>query len=292
MRKFLFVLLIPLQLVAQPFSNQEINRWESQAKQVTIIRDNYGIPHIYGKTDADAVFGLMYAQSEDDFRRVEMNYVEKLGRIAEVRGESELYNDLLIRLIIDSTDAINDLKAAPDWLKKLCNAYADGINYYIYKHPATKPVLLNRFEPRPPFLDGRKLRSYQYCRYLVRRIKNFIQDQTTIVQKQYRRMRLTGSNGFAFSPKITESGNAILFTSIPMLHFSSATKCIWSTRDECVWSRDPSSSCQGFNSIAWMHTRSRRADSYVERLPGKMASGSINMMVAKACYHKKNITAV
>ena len=90
MRILLSLFLLPLQLFAQPFSKTEIGNWEKQAKQVTIIRDNYGVPHIYGKTDADAVFGLMYAQCEDDFKRVEMNYIEKLGRLAEVNGEKNI----------------------------------------------------------------------------------------------------------------------------------------------------------------------------------------------------------
>ena len=80
MKKIILLLLVPAQLLAQPFSATEISRWEKQAKNITIIRDNYGVPHIYGKTDADAVFGLLYAQCEDDFKRVELNYVEKLGR--------------------------------------------------------------------------------------------------------------------------------------------------------------------------------------------------------------------
>ena len=88
MLKFLILLILPLQLLSQSFSREEIFLWEKQAKNVNIIRDNWGIPHIYGKTDADAVFGLMYAQCEDDFKRVEMNYVEKLGRMAEVKGAS------------------------------------------------------------------------------------------------------------------------------------------------------------------------------------------------------------
>src|SRR5579863_3009245 len=96
-------------------SNTELRRWEKEAAQVTIMRDNWGIPHIYGKTDADAVFGLLFAQCEDDFKRVEMNYIEKLGRLAEVKGESELYNDLLVRLIIDSADAVNDYNKSPLW---------------------------------------------------------------------------------------------------------------------------------------------------------------------------------
>src|SRR5450755_2581874 len=142
MKKMLCILLLPLQLFAQ-FSKEEISRWQQEAKQVTIIRDNWGIPHIYGKTDADAVFGLLYAQCEDDFKRVEMNYIEKLGRMAEVKGESALYNDLLIRLVIDSGDAMADYKKCPLWLQTLMNAFADGINYYLYKHPAVKPALLN-----------------------------------------------------------------------------------------------------------------------------------------------------
>ena len=84
-----------MQLFAQPFSSTEITAWKNQANNITIIRDNYGIPHVYGKTDADAVFGLLYAQCEDDFKRVELNYIEKLGRLSEVNGEKYLYNDLL-----------------------------------------------------------------------------------------------------------------------------------------------------------------------------------------------------
>ena len=108
MKYFFIILFFPLQLFAQPFSKSEIARWEKQAANITIIRDNYGIPHVYGKTDADAVFGLLYAQCEDDFKRVEMNYIEKLGRLSEVNGEKDLYNDLLIRLVIDTADAIKD----------------------------------------------------------------------------------------------------------------------------------------------------------------------------------------
>ena len=153
---FFLILLLPAQLFAQNFSATEINRWQQQANRVTIVRDNWGIPHIYGKTDADAVFGLLYAQCEDDFKRVEMNYIEKLGRMAEVKGEEELYNDLYLRLIIDSAEAVADYKKSPVWLQKLLTAYADGVNYYLYKNPSVKPALLYRFKPWYPLLwtDG------------------------------------------------------------------------------------------------------------------------------------------
>ena len=157
MKKFIVILfLLPITCWAQNFTKDEINRWEQQAKKVNIVRDNWGIPHIYGKTDADAVFGLLYAQCEDDFKRVEMNYIEKLGRLAEVNGEKDIYNDLYLRLLIDSSDAIKDYKMAPAWLKKLLQAYADGINYWLYKNPGNKPALLTRFQPWYPLLwtDG------------------------------------------------------------------------------------------------------------------------------------------
>ncbi len=156
MKKLFLLLLFPIQIFAQKFTQTEINRFQQQAKNVEIIRDTWGIPHIYGKTDADAVFGLLYAQCEDDFKRVEMNYIEKLGRLSEIKGEKELYNDLQIRLLVDSVEAIADYKKAEPWLKKLLNAYADGINFYLLKHPETKPALLTRFQPWYPLLwtDG------------------------------------------------------------------------------------------------------------------------------------------
>ena len=61
----------------------EVARWEQRADNVTIIRDTWGIPHIYGETDADVVFGMIYAQCEDDFPRVELNYINAMGRLAE-----------------------------------------------------------------------------------------------------------------------------------------------------------------------------------------------------------------
>ncbi|MEN9730122.1 MAG: hypothetical protein RLZ91_1239, partial [Bacteroidota bacterium] len=127
MKKLLLLLLISTSIFANPIPK----RWKAQAKRVTIYRDAYGVPHIYGKSDADAVFGMMYAQCEDDFSRVERNYLEKLGRLAEVDGPSELANDLYLRLIIDPQEAKADYEKAPAWLKQLLNAYADGINYYL-----------------------------------------------------------------------------------------------------------------------------------------------------------------
>ena len=196
MLKFLILLILPFQLLSQSFSKEEISHWEKQAKNVNIIRDNWGIPHIYGKTDADAVFGLMYAQCEDDFKRVEMNYIEKLGRLAEVNGEKDLYNDLLIRMLIDSADAIKDYQQSPAWLKQLLNAYADGINYYLYKHPNIKPALLTRFQPWYPMLwtDG-SIGAIDVADITVNELKNFYSGDPAVTasDKLARRIPTMGS---------------------------------------------------------------------------------------------------
>jgi acyl-homoserine-lactone acylase len=280
MKKMFLFLLLPLQLFSQSFSKEEIARWEKQAKQVTIIRDNWGIPHIYGKTDADAVFGLLYAQCEDDFKRVEMNYVEKLGRMAEVKGESELYNDLLIRMIIDSADAVKDFNSSPAWLKKLCNAFADGINYYLYKNPATKPALLTRFKPWYPMLwtDG-SIGAISTADVTVNDLKNFYSNEPAVASiEEPAEEILTGSNGFAFAPKITDSGNSILYIN-PHVTFYFRPE-VHMVSDEglnaygaVTWGQF--FVYQGFNEhCGWMHTSSAvdAADSYIEKI-SKIKSG-------------------
>ena len=277
MLKFLILVILPIQLLSQAFSKEEISRWEKQAKNVSIIRDNWGIPHIYGKTDADAVFGLLYAQCEDDFKRVEMNYIEKLGRMAEVKGEGELYNDLLIRMVIDSADAVKDYNNAPAWLKKLCNSFADGINYYLYKNPSTKPALLNRFKAWYPLLwtDG-SIGAISTADINVNDLKNFYSGEPSVsINKNSEEEILTGSNGFAFSPKITESGNAILYINPhvtfyfrPEVHMVSEEGL--NAYGAVTWGQF--FVYQGFNEhCGWMHTSSAvdAADTYIEKISKK-----------------------
>ncbi|HET7789424.1 MAG TPA: penicillin acylase family protein, partial [Gemmatimonadales bacterium] len=126
---------------------QDVARWEREAKRVTIIRDDWGIAHVYGRTDADAVFGAEYAQAEDDFNRVETNYINALGRLAEAEGSPAIYRDLREKLFIDPDSLRADYRASPAWLKQLMDAFADGLNYYLYKHPEVQPRVITRFEP-------------------------------------------------------------------------------------------------------------------------------------------------
>ncbi len=122
-------------------------RWAQQARNVNITRDDWGIAHITGKTDADAVFGMIYAQAEDDFNRVETNYLNSMGRLAEAEGESKIYQDLRMKLFIDPVELKRLYAESPAWLKTLMNAWADGLNFYLSKHPDVKPRVITRFEP-------------------------------------------------------------------------------------------------------------------------------------------------
>ncbi|MCX6628673.1 MAG: acylase [Candidatus Solibacter sp.] len=134
-------------LAFQPAAAPEAARWKQHAGDVTIVRDDWGIAHVYGKTDADAVFGMMYAQAEDDFNRVETNYLNAMGRLAEAEGESRVYQDLRMKLFIDPVALKSQYATSPAWLKTLMDAFADGLNYYLSKHPEVKPRVIQRFEP-------------------------------------------------------------------------------------------------------------------------------------------------
>lgn len=132
---------------AQTSNSADIARWKQEAQRVTIIRDNWGIPHVYGKSDADAVFGMIYAQSEDDFNRVETNFINAMGRLGEAEGASAIYQDLRMKMFIDPDTLRALYKKSPAWLTALMNAWADGLNYYLYTHPKVKPRVITRFEP-------------------------------------------------------------------------------------------------------------------------------------------------
>src|SRR5436190_17774470 len=147
-RSALFASLVVLAAVAvfaSPSSEQA--RWAERVRNVTITRDDWGIAHVVGKTDADTVFGAIYAQAEDDFNRIETNYLNSLGRLAEAEGESAIWKDLRMKIFIDPVELKKAYATSPDWLKKLTSAWADGLNLYVATHPDVKPRVLGHFEP-------------------------------------------------------------------------------------------------------------------------------------------------
>ena len=273
----LLLFCISFQAIAQKNGAKEIVRLQKLSKQVTIIRDNWGIPHIYGKTDADAVFGLLYAQCEDDFKRVEMNYIEKLGRLAEIKGQSVLYNDLEIRLLIDADEAKSDYKKAAPWLKKLLNAYADGINFYLYNHPEIKPALLTHFEPWYPLLwtDG-SIGAISTANLSVGELKAFyFGNSDKVAYLENEKDMQTGSNGFALAPSKTASGKSILYINPHTTFYFRPEVQVHSEEGLNVYGAVTWGQFfiyQGFNeNCGWMHTSSNVdvADMYAEKIVTK-----------------------
>ena len=205
------LLIVACSREPQDTANSEFERLAARAADVTIIRDDFGVPHIYGKTDADAVFGLLYAQAEDDFNRVERNYIWATGRLAEVDGDEAIFSDLRARLYMTVDDAKAAYESAPDWLKELCDAFADGLNYYLATHPELTPKLLTRFEPWMPMFFFEGSIGGDIEQIPLDGIKAFYgegQSLETASEAHARRADVrepAGSNGFAISGELTKS---------------------------------------------------------------------------------------
>ncbi len=217
MNKLLYLLPMVLFACAEP-ALTDLQRQEQQAARVEIIRDDYGVAHVYGQSDADAVFGLLYAQCEDDFKRVERNYIWAIGRLAEVEGEEAIYSDLRARLFMTKEEAEANFERAPEYIRKLCIAWADGINYYLYKNPEVQPALLTKFEPWMPMYFSEGSIGGDIERVSTRKIKEFYEPNTQVAQVENDSplseeewwVEPKGSNGIAIAGDRTASGDAML----------------------------------------------------------------------------------
>ncbi|MES2150453.1 MAG: acylase [Pseudomonadota bacterium] len=237
----------------------ELPRLKASAQRVTILRDKWGIPHVFGKSDADAVFGLLYAQAEDDFNRVELNYINAMGRLAEVEGEAAIWRDLRMKLYITPSALQAKYAASPAWLKKLMVSFADGLNYYLLTHPEVKPKLITHFEPwmALAFSEGsiggdiESINLKQLEAFYGKRTQ--LADATPAIEAEPR-----GSNGFAIAPKSSASGHALLlinphtsFYFRPEVHMVSGEGL--NAYGAVTWGQF--FVYQGFNERAgWMHT--------------------------------------
>ncbi len=272
----MFLLLILVACSPQDNYQGEIRNWEKQSENVTIIQDNFGIPHIYGKTDADAVFGLLYAQCEEDFNRVEVNYINAMGRMAEVEGESLLFTDLRMQLYIDPVQVKKEYRKSPKWLKKLMNAFADGINYYLYTHPEVKPKLITHFEPWMALTFSEGSIGGDIERISPRQLGSFYgKNPAELIKEETKDKEPRGSNGFAIAPELTESGNAMLLINPHTSFFFRAEVHMVSEEGlnaygAVTWGQF--FIYQGFNEkCGWMHTSSRAdaIDYYYETIVKK-----------------------
>jgi len=261
-----FILLFLTVGCSSPSKKKGNSQYNEQAKRVTIIRDEWGIPHIYGKTDADAVFGLMYAQCEESFERVERAYIERLGRLSEIEGEKYIYRDLKTRLIFDTAAAIKDYHNSPMWLKELLHAFTDGIHYYLEQHPDVEPRLLKKFEPWFPllFTDGAYV-STKTGGLTIEDVKYFYEDSpsSSRIELQPSNMLFTemhGSNAFVIGPSKSATGNALLYIN-PHVSFYFRTEMHMVSEEglnaygAVTWGQF--FVFQGFNEhCGWMHTSS------------------------------------
>ena len=217
--RIFFVLYIILFLILgtkEALAQTDLDRWKTQAARVEIIRDDFGVPHVYGERDADAIFGLLYAQCEDDFRRVERNYLWAVGRLAELEGEKEIYSDLRAKLYMTPAEAKAAYEGAPSRLQELCRAFADGINYYLHTHPEVVPQVITRYEPWMPlyFFEGSIGGDIE--RISVAGLQQFYQPSSPLINQEQSTLSTPGleepqgSNGIAIAPQGSESGAAML----------------------------------------------------------------------------------
>jgi acyl-homoserine-lactone acylase len=262
-------------------ANPDVAGWERRAQNVSILRDDWGIPHVYGKTDADTVFGVMYAQAEDDFNRVERNYLNAMGRLAEADGEGEVYRDLRMKLFIDPADMKARYESSPQWLKDLMTAYADGLNYYLHTHPQVKPRIITRFEPWMALTFTEGSIGGDIERVNLTDLEAFYGKgagtmQTSAVSRADDDPgEPSGSNGFAVAPSSSASGKALLWINPHTSFFFRAEAQMVSEEGlnaygAITWGQF--FIYQGFNDRAgWMHTSSGvdNIDEYLETIVKK-----------------------
>jgi len=253
--------LVMAALPAQAKPAGELARLKAEAAQVSIVRDDWGIAHVHGRTDAQAVFGMIYAQAEDDFNRVETNYVTALGRTAEAEGHAAIWKDLRQKLFVDPVDLKAKYAESPAWLQALMNGWADGLNYYLATHPKVKPRVIRHFEPWMALSFTEGSISGDIEKISLPELEAFYGPQRTAAlsdSEAWRFREPSGSNGFAISPAITQGGHALLLIN-PHTSFFFRSE-LQMTSDQglnaygaVTWGQ--MFVYQGFNEHAgWMHT--------------------------------------
>lgn len=210
----LLALTLSITVRAQTFSTREINSLKKEAKHITIIKDKWGVPHVYAKTDAQVVFGMMYVQCEEFFDKVEATLISRLGRQAESDGESAVYKDLWSRIFTDSAQAKSQYIQSPKWLRRLCDGFAGGINFYMISHPEKKSKLITRAESWMclmndiPSLSGSNVSEENFAALYSK--KALMLPSNVSMPERSGFSEPAGSNGWAIAPSRTKNKNAML----------------------------------------------------------------------------------
>jgi acyl-homoserine-lactone acylase len=289
------VAIVPLLFLLTAASPPALQRWRAEASRVTIIRDDWGIAHVHGHSDADAVFGMIYAQAEDDFPRIEANYLTNLGRTAEADGEKAIWQDLRARLYVSKPELKADYARSPAEMRRLMDAWADGLNYFLAMHPQVHPRVIRRFEPWMvmSFTEGSIGGDIE--RIDLKALQQFYSAIPHAIHASAATSRLTarttgqsswlaprgspdsanepqGSNGIAIAPKLTSDGGSLLLIN-PHTSFYFRSELQMSSDEgldaygAATWGQF--FLYQGFNPhIGWMHTSSGvdNVDEFAEKV--------------------------
>jgi acyl-homoserine-lactone acylase len=253
----------------------ELARWKREAGNVRITRDDWGIAHVTGKTDADAVFGMIYAQAEDDFNRIETNYLNSMGRLAEAEGKEAIWSDLRMKLFIDPDEMKVLYGQSPLWLRVLMNSWADGLNYYLYTHPKIEPRVISQFEPWMALTFSEGSIGGDIERVNLEDLSAFYGKEqrlplTNDVAERSEFVEPSGSNGIAIAPANTLNKHSLLLIN-PHTSFFFRSELQMTSDEELntygavTWGQF--FVYQGFNPrIGWMHTSSGvdAVDEYIE----------------------------
>jgi len=259
MHKFQATAFAPLLFILTAAAPPELGRWAAQASRVTITRDDWGIAHVHGKSDADAVFGMIYAQAEDDFPRIEANYLTNLGRMAEAEGERAIWQDLRARLYVSDGELKADYARSPAPMRRLMDAWADGLNYFLATHPEVHPRAIARFEPwmALSFTEGSIGGDIE--RIDLDQLKAFYSGKA-LAAKPSPWIERQGSNGIAIAPKLTTGGGSLLLINPHTSFYFRSEEQIASDEGLNVYGASTWGQFfvyQGFNRHAgWMHTSS------------------------------------
>jgi acyl-homoserine-lactone acylase len=180
---------------------------EIDNKKIEILRDSYGVPHIYAKTDAELAYGLAWAHSEDDFKTIQEAYLAGNGLLSKHIGLRGAPADFLTQLIrsdyvIDSLYNTIDKK-----FKKVIEGYAQGINKFAELNP--DQVLVKKLFPITP----KKMLKYSFLQLFIssegdKAIRSIVENNVTNIS--FLDKNKLGSNLFAFSTNITKNGETYL----------------------------------------------------------------------------------
>lgn len=182
---------------------------------VEIIRDNFGVPHVYGKTNPDVAYGLAYAHCEDDFATIQESLITSRGLLATVQGVKGLPFDLLVRAfrVAEFVAAGYEAQLSPE-TRALCEAYSDGVNHYAALHPseivqpkvfpANGKDVVAGFTFRMPFfymLHRELQKVVPFARKRATRTARAVTDNSYMSDDVER-----GSNAFAVAPSRSADG--------------------------------------------------------------------------------------